>query len=434
MAQEHSDPVVMALLKALAQAPHADLHLTVGDRLLSLGEGAAALPHFQAVLATDPVHLGALGGAHKAALSAGETATAEGYGRLLAALGGAAVPPAQAAPTGPAVVPSIAPSPAASTPLRPVPQPTTAGAGLDPGPVPPSNVLSLLPTPGAEAERTTFADVGGLENVKKRVELSFLAPMRDPALFRAYGKTIKGGLLLYGPPGCGKTHIARATAGEVGARFVSIGIIDVLDMWLGESEKRLHELFVNVRRQAPAVLFLDEIDALGQKRSQMRNSAGRNLVNQLLVELDGLEQSDGVYVLAATNHPWDVDAALKRPGRFDRTVLVPPPDPTARAVIMERHMQGRPQEGLDFATLAGRCNGYSGADLVHLCDSAIEMVLEEALQGGAMRPVRMGDFVKALKEVQPSIGAWVDVARNYALYANEGGAYDELAQWLKGHR
>ena len=137
-------------------------------------------------------------------------------------------------------------------------------------------------------------------------------------------------------------------------------------------------------------------------------------------------------MLAATNSPWDVDPALRRPGRFDRTVLVPPPDAPARAHILQRHMIGKPQEGLDMAQLAQQTDGYSGADLVHLADTATEGALEEALQGGSLRPVRMGDFAQALREVRPSIGPWVEVARNYAVYANEGGAYDELAAWLKG--
>ena len=325
----------------------------------------------------------------------------------------------------------------------PLPGETPAGAMRHPESVsaPPAeageadNVIRLLgEEERLDGERVGFADVGGLASVKRRIELAFLAPLRQPELYRAYGRSIRGGLLLYGPPGCGKTHIARATAGEVGARFTSIGLIDVLDMWIGESEKRLHELFENARREAPVVIFLDELDALGQKRSQMRNSGGRNVVNQLLVELDGLDSSDGVYVLAATNSPWDIDPALRRPGRFDRTVFVPPPDETARAAIIRRHMRDRPQEGLDPAALAHRTEGFSGADLVHLSDSAIEQVLEEALAGGAPRPVRMSDFSTALAEVRPSIGPWIDTARNYAIYANEGGAYDDLAAWLKTRR
>lgn len=412
-----TDPVLVALRAALEAKPDPALHLAVGDRLLALGDPTAALEACAAALAMQPAHLEALGKAAAAAAAAGQAERAEGYRRLHQALGGA--------PT--------------ATPLRlaaagPPPDGEADDDSPDPAPLGRAGNVIRLVEPPADPDAVTFADIGGLDAVKRRIDLSFLAPLRDPALFRAYGKAIKGGMLLYGPPGCGKTHIARATAGEVGARFTSVGLIDVLDMWIGESEKRLHELFEAARRQAPTVLFLDELDALGQKRSQLRHNAGRNLVNQLLVELDGLDSGDGVYVIAATNHPWDVDAALKRPGRFDRTVLVPPPDAPARAHILQRHMRGRPQEGLDFTVLAAKTDRFSGADLVHLADTAVEGVLEEALRGGALRPVRMADFARALGEVKSSIGPWVEVARNYALYANESGAWDELAAWLKGLR
>src|SRR5581483_7199199 len=131
-----------------------------------------------------------------------------------------------------------------------------------------------------------------------------------------------GGLLMYGPPGCGKTFIARALAGEMGAHFLAVSLADVLDMWIGQSERNVRELFNIARRSAPCVIFLDEVDALGQKRSQLRNSAARGTVNQLLSEMDGMQSTnDGVYVLGTTNHPWDVDVALRRPGRFDRMEL-----------------------------------------------------------------------------------------------------------------
>ena len=414
-----SDPVLTALQAALDARPDPALHLAIGDRLLALAEPARALQSYAAVLAEDPTHVAALTGAAKAAEGSGQPDKARSYQRILAALGAAPPPAPDVIPLRPASANTSAPA------LRVMSEgPPEVDA---PGPV-----LQLFPGgEDVDPDRSTFEDVGGLESVKKRIDLAFLAPLRDPALFRAYGKRINGGLLLYGPPGCGKTHIARATAGEVGARFTSIGLVDVLEMWIGESEKRMHELFQNARRQAPVVIFLDELDALGHKRTHLRNQAGRNLVNQLLVEMDGLDSKEGVYVLAATNHPWDVDPALRRPGRFDRTIWVPPPDVPARQSILARHMRGRPSEGLDYGVLATKTEGYSGADLVHLADSAIDLVIEEALRGAGTRPVRMPDFERALKEVKPSIGPWVETARNYALYANEGGAYDDLAAWLK---
>ncbi|HEY9378202.1 MAG TPA: ATP-binding protein, partial [Jiangellaceae bacterium] len=167
-----------------------------------------------------------------------------------------------------------------------------------------------------ERSTVTLADVGGMEEVKQRLEAAFLAPMRNPELRKAYGKSLRGGLMLYGPPGCGKTFLAKAVAGELGARFLSVALSDVLDMYVGRSERNVADLFALARRSAPCVLFLDEIDALGQRRSQTRMSGMRTTVNQLLSELDGISSdNEGVFVLAATNHPWDVDVALRRPGR-----------------------------------------------------------------------------------------------------------------------
>src|SRR5579859_3979156 len=165
-----------------------------------------------------------------------------------------------------------------------------------------------------ETSSIRLADVGGMGAVKQRLEMAFLGPVRNPQLRAMYGKSLRGGLLLYGPPGCGKTFLARAVAGEMGAKFISLSIVDVLNMWIGNSERNLHEIFEAARRNAPCVLFLDEVDALGHKRSQLQSSAMRTLGNQLLAELDGMEgTNEGVFILAATNAPWDVDAALRRP-------------------------------------------------------------------------------------------------------------------------
>ncbi|UQI43752.1 ATP-binding protein [Streptomyces sp. HU2014] len=279
----------------------------------------------------------------------------------------------------------------------------------------------------------TLADVGGMHEVKDRLEAAFLAPMRNPELRKLYGKSLRGGLLLYGPPGCGKTYIARAVAGELGARFMSVSISDVLDMWIGNSERNLRQLFETARRNAPCVLFLDELDALGAKRSQIRNTGMRNTVNQLLTELDGVDGSanDGVFVLAATNHPWDVDTALRRPGRLDRMLLVLPPDRTAREGIIHHHLKDRPVAGIDLAKLAKRTEGFSGADLRHLCESAAERALLDSVRTGRARMIEMSDLLGALDQLRPSTGPWFASARNVAQFANDGGAYDELLTYLK---
>jgi SpoVK/Ycf46/Vps4 family AAA+-type ATPase len=287
-----------------------------------------------------------------------------------------------------------------------------------------------------EDPKITLADVAGMEAVKRRLNVAFLGPMKNPQLRAMYGKSLRGGLLLYGPPGCGKTFIARATAGELGARFVSVGLADVLDMYIGQSERNLHEIFEQARRHRPCVLFFDEIDALGRKRSLRRESGTRDVVNQLLAEMDSVSaDNEGLFVLAATNHPWDVDTALRRPGRLDRTLLVLPPDAPAREAIVRAQCKGRPmQSDIDFRWIASHTEDYSGADMVHLVESAVENAMEESLSSGKVRPIAMNDFKRAMKDVRPSARPWFDTARNYALFSNEGGVYDDLLDYLRARK
>lgn len=283
-----------------------------------------------------------------------------------------------------------------------------------------------------EQPAVNFADVGGMDRVKEEIRMKIILPLKQPDLFKAYGKKAGGGILLYGPPGCGKTFLARATAGEVQAGFLAVGINDVLDMWIGQSEKNLHALFEQARSHRPCVLFFDEVDALGANRTDMAKSGGRHLINQFLSELDGVQTSnDGVLILAATNAPWHLDNAFRRPGRFDRILFVPPPDTSARASIVRLLLRGKPADNVDADAIAKKTEGFSGADLKAVVDLAVDVCLREAMKSGKLRPVATRDLLDAAKEHRPTTNDWFETARNYALYANQSGLYDDVLAFLK---
>lgn len=282
-----------------------------------------------------------------------------------------------------------------------------------------------------EQPTISFKEVGGMEAVKEEIRMKILYPLQNPDLFRAYGKKIGGGVLLYGPPGCGKTLLSRATAGEIKANFFSIGIHQILDLYIGESEKNLHRIFEMARENTPAVLFFDEVDALAADRADLRKSAGRTLINQFLSEMDGTtSDNEGLLILGATNAPWHIDPAFRRPGRFDRVLFVPPPDEEARLAVIQVMAQGKPIADLDAKALAQKTKDFSGADLKAVFDLAIEHGLAAAMKKGQIVPITTKDLLEAVKLVRPSCKAWFESAKNYALYSNQGGFYNDVLTFL----
>ena len=420
------DPELLAGLQAAVESDpdNVPLRLHLAHLLLASAGEESALNHYIEVLARDPLNALALEGAAKACDALGDSGRAASYRALLA----------QRRKPGQGAAGQDATAPSQPTPPTPPPTPGTP-KDLDPVAVP---IGDDKPAEWWDVERAgiTLADVGGMEDVKRRLHVSFIGPMRSPEITKAYGKSLRGGLLLWGPPGCGKTYIARATAGELGASFIGVGLPDILTVWFGQSEAHLHELFQTARRNAPCVLFFDEMDALGQRRSNLRyQPTMRNVVNQLLAEMDGLDSNnEGIFVLGATNHPWDVDSALLRPGRFDRAVLVLPPDSQARAAILSAHLRGKPVANVDVRRLAGETEMFSGADLRFLVESATERALEESLATGKVRNVTGDDFRAALRELKPSTRAWFETAENFALFANDGGRYDDLLKYMRAHK
>lgn len=282
-----------------------------------------------------------------------------------------------------------------------------------------------------EKPKLDFSGVGGMEPLKEEIRMKIIHPLKHANLFKAYDKKVGGGVLLYGPPGCGKTLISKATAGEIQANFIALGLHQILDMWIGNSEKNMHEVFEVARQNAPCVLFFDEVDALAADRRDLRQSAGRNLINAFLSEMDGAQSdNEGVLILGATNAPWHIDPAFRRPGRFDRTLFVPPPDAAGRAAIIEVMARGKPVGELDAAALAKKTDQFSGADLKAVFDLATEDVLNEAMKSGKVIPLTTKDLLRAAARHKPTTRAWFDSAKNYALYSNQGGFYDDVLKFL----
>jgi SpoVK/Ycf46/Vps4 family AAA+-type ATPase len=419
-----ADPdVIRAIELAVSADPeNTSLRVHLAGLLMGVDRPTDALQQLDVVLKGEPDHVEALGLASQAGAEVSDPRAA-GWARLHNSLLGA---------HSQEVAPANVDKPAEALAETPFGDPTLDSSVGRSQEHDWDRFLEDVLRESGYLEPVKLADVGGLTDVKQRLEQSFLAPLRNPELRRAYGANLRGGLLLWGPPGCGKTFLARAVAGELGARFVTVGLHQILDMWLGNSEKQLHELFEAARRNTPCVLFFDELDAIGHSRMNLGRSAARNVVAQLLVELDGVESSnEGIFVIGATNQPWDVDPALRRPGRFDRTMLLLPPDADARAAILRFHLQGRPMGSVDFDELARASEGLSGADLRLVCDDAAELALGEAIRTSVVQPIGADDLRAAIRATRPSTAAWFESARNHVRYANSTGEYDELAAHLR---
>lgn len=287
----------------------------------------------------------------------------------------------------------------------------------------------------SEQPKETFKDVGGLDEVKKKIQMSFILPLQSPEYFKAYGKEAGGSLLLFGPPGCGKTFLAKAIAGEINANFLHLELQAILSMYVGESEHNLHDIFEKARELKPCVLFIDELDAIGGNRHNMRQHHERMLVNQLLLELDGLQSfNDEVYVIGATNTPWYLDPALRRPGRFNQLIFIPPPSEQERELILSLKTAGKPQTSLQLDKIAKKTVHFSGADLTQIVNDAIEIAIERSFELGDLQPLSNDDLQLAAKKRKATTLEWFSTAKNYATFSDSNGDYQFVLDYMKENR
>lgn len=292
--------------------------------------------------------------------------------------------------------------------------------------------------------RVTWEDIGDLEEVKQKIREIVELPLKHPELFEKLGIEPPKGILLYGPPGTGKTLLAKALANEIGAYFISINGPEIMSKFYGESEERLRKIFEEAQANAPAVIFIDEIDSIAPKREEVVGEVEKRVVAQLLALMDGLKERGKVIVIAATNRPEALDPALRRPGRFDREIEIPPPDKRARREILAVHTRNMPlAEDVDLDKIAEITHGYTGADLAALVKEAAMIALRRFIQQENIdlnQPipaekleklkVTMEDFLAALKTVQPTLIREVFVEVPEVRWSDIGGL-DDIKQELR---
>jgi len=253
--------------------------------------------------------------------------------------------------------------------------------------------------------KAEFKDIGGLEEVKREVKNAIMVPLLEPDMATKYGIKPTKGVMLFGPPGCGKTLMLRAVASDLNVDMIGIKCSDVMSKWYGESENLIASLFQEAKARAPCILFLDEIDSIAKRRDfYSTDDVTPRILSIMLSEMDGMEAAEGVIIVATTNMPDLVDPALMRPGRFDKVMYIPPPDERSREEILKIHMKNRfVAKGIDVSRIAKRTDGFSGADLANLITEASSLGLERALETKKPQPITMEDIEAVLSEIKPSV-------------------------------
>ncbi len=275
-----------------------------------------------------------------------------------------------------------------------------------------------------------FSSVVGLDNVKAALNRDMLFPLKNPDLAKEYGVVVKGGILLYGPPGCGKTFITKALAGEAKTNIIEVKISDVVSEWAGRHEKNMRRIFERARKSAPCIVFFDEIEYLGGRRDMNeRESWMRGGLNVFLAELDGLQSKNkGVLVVGATNAPWMIDSALKRSGRVGKWIYVPPPDEEMRVSLFKNYLAGAPlAEGIDYKLLAKETKMCTSSDIAYLCEEGVKMAWQRTVSTGEKSSVTMEDLIGCIKKEKYNLGEWYEQAKGMLASESNRRLYSELS-------
>ena len=264
---------------------------------------------------------------------------------------------------------------------------------------------ALEKQPKEGSDKITWDMIGGYEEIKREIREYIELPLRRKDIAEKYGLKPPKGILLFGPPGCGKTMMMKALANEAKINFIYVSVPEIMSKWYGESEQRLRELFNNARKMAPVILFFDEIDTIGVRREHhVGDSVTPRLLSLMLSEMDGLASEDGVIVVGSTNVPHLLDKALLRPGRFDKLIYVGLPDLRSRIEIFKIHCKSKPLAGdVDFEALAKMTERYTGADIANVCQEVARRVAAESLNTGVVREIKMDDFIEVIKKYKPSV-------------------------------
>ncbi len=279
---------------------------------------------------------------------------------------------------------------------------------------------------------TKFSDVVGLEGLKEKIKLKVIGPLKDHKLYELFGKKFGGGIIMYGPPGCGKSFIAEATAGEAEVAFFNVKISDIKGKYVGETEKNISRLFQTARNNQPCIIFFDEFEALGSDRTNS-GAHDKSMVSQLLNEIDGLGNKDQqIMLVAATNEPWSIDLALRREGRFGKSLFIPPPDFESRLGILKKHLIGKPIEPeFDFELIAKETNSYSGADLLEICEDAIEKAISESIKTRNLKLIKTQDLIDAIHNKKGLITKkWINKAIDIIYTTNNQDSFKEIIDYV----